>query len=135
MAVLFRALRPPEYPSMRHEFWLPAQHDTRSQETLATLNAMADALSRKAAAGAQPMTIPIVQLIPYRMIAHRGGAIILDPRKVEQVYSTIKQTQWEEKAPVRMRPVQAKYFVQLALQGNYLDSGNTASLQSPIPDP
>ena len=42
LAVLYRALRPPQYPSMRCESWLPAQHDTRSSEVVALLNKEAD---------------------------------------------------------------------------------------------
>ena len=77
LAVLFVVLTPSEYPSTRREFWLLAQHDTQSQEVLAMMNAEADTLARRGAARAQPYTVPLLDLLPHRVIAHVNGAIVM----------------------------------------------------------
>ena len=119
LAVLYRALRPPQYPSMRLEFWLPAQHDTQSAEVVALLNKEADILARRGAQCAIPLTVPLLHLLPHRVIASRGGAVLLDPRAVEKVYSTVKQRNWTEVAPMTVFPVSATYFVEHVLQGTF----------------
>ena len=119
LAVLYGALRPPQYPSMRHEFWLPAQHDTLSAEVPALLNKEADVLARRGAQGALPLTVPLLSLLPHRVIAARGGAILLDTRAVEHVYASAKQQQWPDVAPMAVVPVSATYFVEHVLQGSF----------------
>ena len=112
-AVLYRALKPPQYPSMRLEFWLPAQHDTLLAEVVALLNKEADAQ------GALPLTVPLLSVLPHRVIATRGGVVLLDPRAVEQVYASAKQHHSAEVAPMAVFPVSATYFVEHVLQGSF----------------
>ena len=104
---------------MRLEFWLLAPHDTLSPEVVALLNKEADVLARRGTQGALPLTVPLLSLLSHRVIATRGGAVLLDPRAVEQVYASAKQQHWAEVAPMAVFPVSATYFVEHVLQGSF----------------
>ena len=66
--------------------------------------------------------MPLVDLLPHRVVATYRGAILLDPRAVEHVYTATKQQQWAEVAPMAVVPVSASYFVKHVLQGNLTPS-------------
>ena len=99
---------------MRHEFWLPAQHDIRSAEVVALLNKEADVLATRGAQGVLPLTVRLLSLLPQRVIATKEGAVLLDPKSVEHVYALTKQQKWADVAVV---PVSATYFVAHVMQG------------------